>query len=201
MVGSCPSRRDVNNSVSGVKFATALVPLPVATECIFVPSAGLVTSNIQGSAPPLIATLYAPDAVVVAEPVPVWHFALTLALGIARPVAATPVNESVDGWFPPPPPPPQADKSATELMTSASFIFLYIASLLFQFLLVKCTALNLIINKVEAIFSSQPVRSHSRRQFRIVFFNHCRRVAHLLAQRMNVRAVVQQLKRGVGVAQ
>lgn len=49
--------------------------------------------------------------------------------------------------------------------------------------------------------SSQPIRRHSRCQFRIVPINHYRTVAHLFAQRVYVSLVVEQFQSGVGVAQ
>ena len=54
VTGSLPSTRAVSISVSGVMLAVAAVPLPVATLCSLLLSAGLLTSRTQGSNPPLM---------------------------------------------------------------------------------------------------------------------------------------------------
>ena len=47
--------------------------------------------------------------------------------------------------------------------------------------------------------SSQLVRRHRCRQLGIVPLNHCRRVAHLLAERVYVSATTQEFKGGVSM--
>jgi len=44
----------------------------------------------------------------------------------------------------------------------------------------------------------QPLSRHGRRQLAVLPLNHCGAVAHLLAQRVDVRAVAQQFDRGAG---
>ncbi len=48
-----------------------------------------------------------------------------------------------------------------------------------------------------ALRSRQSIRSHRRRQLAVVPLNHPRTVAHLPAQSVYVRALVQQFQRGV----